>query len=202
MGALVRLSPLDSPHRWDCHYWTVHKGEIVTIGQSTQVRLLPLDSPNRWDCHHWTVHTGEIVTIGQSTQVRLSLFEQSTQLRLPPLDSPHSWDCHYWRPLGFLLPITTPITTHITTPITTHMTSPVQHMDGRPRSIFGRLVDLDNYVEAISRLLRKRLSALGVLGRFLSTGLVTNTIFRYDFLKNMKNLPSSQITWFLHILKT
>ena len=79
--------------------------------------------------------------------------------------------------------------------------STVRHMDGRPRSNFGRLVDLDNYVEAISRLSQKRLSALAVLGRFLSTGLVTNTIFRYDFLKNMKNLPLTRITQFLDLLK-
>ena len=63
-------------------------------------------------------------------------------------------------------------------------------------------VDLDNYVETISRLSRKQLSALAVLGRFLSTGLVTNTIFRYDFLKNMKNCPSTRITRFLDLLKT
>ena len=66
----------------------------------------------------------------------------------------------------------------------------------------GRLVDLDNYVEAISQLSRKRLSALAVLGRFLSTGLVTNTIFRNNFLKNMKNMPSTLITQFLDLLKT
>ena len=49
LGKWLLLCPytlLDSPHKWDCHYWTVHTSEIDTIGKSTQVR----------QCSHWNSH--------------------------------------------------------------------------------------------------------------------------------------------------